>query len=140
MRPRLIVDTNTLISRLLLPDSLPDLAARRAVDQGILLVSDDTLDELTTVLGREKFDRYISLEDRMAFLQKLIRIATKVDILRRLQACRDPKDDKFLELAVNGEVDAIITGDSDLLVLHPFQGIPILTPKAFLESDLIQGS
>jgi putative PIN family toxin of toxin-antitoxin system len=111
MRPRLIVDTNTLISRLLLPDSLPDLAARRAVDQGILLVSDDTLDELTTVLGREKFDRYISLEDRMAFLQKLIRIATKVDILRRLQVCRDPKDDKFLELAVNGEADAIITGD-----------------------------
>jgi predicted nucleic acid-binding protein len=59
MRPRLIVDTNTLISRLLLPDSLPGLAARRAVDQGILLVSDDTLDELTTVLGREKFDRYM---------------------------------------------------------------------------------
>ena len=42
--------------------------------------------------------------------------------------CRDPKDDKFLELALNGKATHIVSGDEDLLVLHPFRGIPILTP------------
>ena len=50
----------------------------------------------------------------------------------RVTACRDPKDDKFLEIAVAGEADVIVSGDQDLLVLHPFAGIPIVPPNAFL--------
>ncbi|WP_459868116.1 putative toxin-antitoxin system toxin component, PIN family [Endothiovibrio diazotrophicus] len=46
--------------------------------------------------------------------------------------CRDPKDNKFLELAVAGGASALITGDQDLLALHPFRGIPILAPADFL--------
>jgi predicted nucleic acid-binding protein len=45
---------------------------------------------------------------------------------------RDPKDDKFLQVAVAGKADVIVSGDEDLLVLHPFSGIPILRPAAFL--------
>ncbi len=131
-RYRWVVDTNALVSRLLLPDAVPARAVRRAVDTGILLVSVETLDELTEVLSRPKFDPYVSPEDRRGFLQRLPRISEQVAILRPIQACRDPKDDRFLSVAVNGEADALITGDRDLLELHPFMGIPIVTPAAFL--------
>ncbi len=54
-----------------------------------------------------------------------------------ITACRDPKDDKFLEVAVAGHADIIVTGDKDLLALHPFEGIPIVTPATFLITNLI---
>jgi putative PIN family toxin of toxin-antitoxin system len=56
-----------------------------------------------------------------------------VDVDGRIAACRDPKDDKFLELAVSGRATCLISGDPELLVLSPFQEIPIVTPQAFLE-------
>lgn len=132
-RTRIVVDTNTLISRLLLPDSTPALAVRKAVDSGQLLVSEPTMLELIEVLGRPKFDRYISMADRRMFFQLLVRIAEVVPIHYAIHACRDTKDDKFLELAVNGRAHCIITGDTDLLDLHPFQGIAILAPSEFLK-------
>jgi predicted nucleic acid-binding protein len=52
---------------------------------------------------------------------------------RRIAACRDPTDDKFLELAVNGHADLLVTGDGDLLALDPFRQIPIVTPAAFVQ-------
>lgn len=58
-----------------------------------------------------------------------------VSILRSIQTCRDPHDDKFLEAAVNGRADLIVTGDANILVLHPFGKISILTPHAYLELD-----
>lgn len=135
-RYRWVVDTNALISRLLLPDTVPARAVRRAVDTGTLLVSEETLDELAEVLNRPKFDHYVSPEDRQGFLQRLMRISEQVAIIRPIQACRDPKDDRFLSVAVNGEADALITGDHDLLELHPFMTIPILTPATFLDWPL----
>ena len=59
--------------------------------------------------------------------------AESVAIIERIAECRDPKDDKFLELAVYGSASCLITGDEDLLVLHPFRGIPILSAAQFLE-------
>lgn len=61
-----------------------------------------------------------------------ISLSRMVDIQWRCAACRDPKDDKFLHVAVNGEAEAIITGDADLLALHPFHGVEIVTPADFL--------
>ena len=55
-----------------------------------------------------------------------------VTIHHHLHACRDPKDDKFLDVALAGGAHALITGDLDLLALHPFHGIPIVTPAEFL--------
>ena len=54
-----------------------------------------------------------------------------VPILRRVKLCRDPKDDKFLELALNGEASHLITGDTDLLILNPLQNIPVINPRSF---------
>ncbi|HZT02103.1 MAG TPA: putative toxin-antitoxin system toxin component, PIN family [Steroidobacteraceae bacterium] len=134
---RIVADTNSLVSRLLLPASVPAKAVRKAVDEGQLLVSDATLGELSDVLSRPKFDRYISLEDRQAFIRVLNRIAERVVITSPVTACRDPKDDKFLEVALNGDADVLMTGDSDLLELHPFRGIEIITPKQYFIDRLL---
>lgn len=131
---RVVVDTNVLVSRLLVPESLPGRAVRSVVLHEEMLVSEPTISELAQVLGRPKFDRYVSAAARRRFLAELAGFATPIPILRRIRACRDPRDDKFLELAINGSADAILTGDEDLLALHPFQGIAILTPAEWLRS------
>lgn len=56
-----------------------------------------------------------------------------VEIIERIAACRDPRDDQFLEVAVNGRADWIVTGDSDLLSLDPFRDIRTVTPAQMLE-------
>jgi putative PIN family toxin of toxin-antitoxin system len=130
---RIVVGTNTLVSRLLLANSVPAQAVRRAVNEAQLLVSDATMTELADVLARPKFDAYVSLEDRQQFIRLLGRIVEMVPIVHTVRACRDPRDDKFLELPVNGEADLIVTGDEDLLALHPFRGVPIITPAAYVD-------
>jgi putative PIN family toxin of toxin-antitoxin system len=132
-RQRVVIDTNAMVSRLLLPESVPGKAVRKAVDQAELLVSEATLNELADVLAREKFNPYISIEERQEFLRLLGRIAEMVPIILAVYGCRDPQDDKFLEIAVNGEANMIVTGDKDLLVLNPFRGIAIVTPSAYPE-------
>lgn len=132
-RERIVVDTNVLISRLLVPASTPGRAVRKAVEVGQLMVSAATMEELAAVLGREKFDPYLSVADRQEFIRLLGRIAEMVPILRMVRACRDPRDDKFLEVAVNGRADLIITGDRDLLELDPFMRVAILSPAAYLD-------
>ena len=131
-KERIVVDTNALVSRLLLPDSVPARAVHKAVTEARLLVSDATLMELADVLSRAKLDPYVSIADRQQFLRLLGRISEMVPVVHTIRACRDPRDDKFLELAVNGEADIIVTGDDDLLVLNPFRDIPIVTPAAYL--------
>jgi putative PIN family toxin of toxin-antitoxin system len=131
-KERIVVDTNVLISRLLLPASAPGRALRKAVEVGQLLVSAATTEELTTVLGRAKFDPYLSVADRQEFIRLLGHVAEMVPIVRAVRACRDPRDDKFLEVALNGRADLVITGDHDLLELDPFMGIAILSPTAYL--------
>ena len=91
--------------------------------------------ELADVLARSKFDRYISLENRKSFLQRLGQIAEFVPIIQLVRECRDPKDDKFLEVALNGRADVIITGDADLLALQPWREIAILSPTAYTTRD-----
>jgi putative PIN family toxin of toxin-antitoxin system len=129
---RCVFDTNVLVSALLLPDSKPRHALELALQKGKVLLSFATLAELYEVLGRKKFLRYIDEEDIRSFLAALTREAQWVEVEVRIAACRDPKDDKFLELAVSGSASHIVTGDADLLALHPFRGIEILPPHRFL--------
>jgi putative PIN family toxin of toxin-antitoxin system len=133
VRERIVADTNCLVSRLLLPSSVPSRAVRNAADFGLLLVSEATMDELADVLSRPKFDRYVSMQDRQQFLRLLGRIAEFVTTGYPVRECRDPKDDKFLEVALNGKADLILTGDADLLTLNPWRGIAILSPADYLK-------
>ncbi len=132
---RFVVDTNVLVSRLLLPGGVPARALDHALARGVLLVSESTLAELTLVLSRAKFDAYVSRKDRQQFLRKLGGVARTIEIVWRDAACRDPTDDKFLHVAVNGEAEALVSGDRDLLALHPFHGVAILSPGEFLARD-----
>src|SRR5436190_18659020 len=100
---RYVIDNNVVVSALLFEKSAPGEAFYSALDRGIILVSQSTFAELSEVLAREKFDRYISREEREQFLAMLLREARLIEILEQISACRDPKDDKFLELAISGD-------------------------------------
>jgi len=126
--PRFVVDTNVFVSAIVLPLSVPRKSVDRALDQGVLLFSEATMTELAEVLFRPKFDPYCGIEDRMLFLSQLRSTAEFVPIIQLVRECRDPKDDKFLEVALNGKADLILIGDADLLAMNPWRGIAILSP------------
>ena len=130
---RYVFDTNVIVSALLFNTSIPGHAFRRALGEGTILVSRSVVKELNDVLGRDKFDRYVTREARERFLESLIRESELVEITESVQVCRDPKDDRILDLAINGNASLVITGDTDLLVLNPFRSIPIVTPARLLE-------
>ena len=93
---------------------------------------DATFEEVRTRILRPKFDRYVSAAAREAFVAGLPAASDWVAITGAVMGCRDPDDDKFLETAITGEASAIVSGDNDLLAMHPFRGIPILRPADFL--------
>lgn len=95
-----------------------------------------TMAELQEAFGRKRFDKYISENERMLFLEALAREATLIDTIETITDCRDPKDNKFLEVAVDGNAACVVSGDKDLLTLNPFRGIPVLTPREFLDRTL----
>lgn len=107
-------------------------------EQGVILSSGETIDELATTLDRPRFASYVDLNERNEYLHWLDTPPFQVEVETRIQACRDPEDDKFLEFALSGNADVIISGDDDLLVLHPFRGIPLLLPSAFPKGDFVK--
>jgi putative PIN family toxin of toxin-antitoxin system len=133
---RYVFDTNVIVSALLFNSSKPAQALRYALENGELLLSLDLLEELNEVLERERFSRYVTSEEREEFLDVLVERAALVEIVETVEECRDRKDDKLLELALNGQAQYIITGDRDLLVLHPFRAVAVITVDAFLRQHL----
>lgn len=131
---RYVFDTNVIISALLFENGKPAQALRYALANGEVLLSLELLEELNEVLGREKFNRYVASEEREEFLEALVERAVLVEIVENVQECRDPKDDKVLALALNGEAQYIISGDRDVLVLHPFRGVMVVTAEEFLRT------
>ena len=129
---RVVIDTNVLISATLLDDSVPARARNHAVRYGQLIATEQTFAELTGKLLEPRFDRYVSRAMRETFLKRLQPIIEIVPVIQVVRACRDPRDDMFLEAAVNGRADVVVTGDKDLLALHPFAGIAIVTPSNYL--------
>jgi putative PIN family toxin of toxin-antitoxin system len=133
MNRRIVIDTNVYVSRALRTASIPGQAVDKVWLEDIPLLSTPAWVELQVVLWRAKFVPYIQPGTLAPYLEKVRSIATFVPISSRIRECRDPSDDKFLELAVDGRADVILTGDQDLLELHPFRGVAILTPQAYLD-------
>ena len=129
---RIVVDTNVFISAALKEKSPPGTAAHLAAESHLLLKSTITEQELFVTLARPRLAPLIPPRFR-DWLSEVLAAAELVAITERIAACRDPKDDKFLELAVNGRADLIVTGDADLLVLNPFRDISIVTPATFVQ-------
>lgn len=145
MRPirRVVLDTNILVSAALLPSCVPAQAVSQALLTCEICSSMDTLAELDRVLNRTRFDRYLDRELRSDFIALIVRTTRVFAVQNKamaaseipgLVACRDPEDSKFLALAIAAEADAIVSGDEDLLVLHPWQGVSIITAAQFLLS------
>ena len=129
-----VIDTNTLISAFLFRYSTPRKAFEQAVKQGNICSSFKIYEEFSEVLLRSKFDKYVSLEEKLLALKQFKELIHFSEISVTITDCRDPKDNKFLELAVSADASCIVTGDKDLLVLHPFRGIPILNATDFLNN------
>ena len=129
---RVVIDTNVFVSRLLRFESVPGQVVGKALRNAAVLVSHETMTELAEVLAQAKFDRYVVMKQRLQFIRLIAQTAEFVPIIHPVHECRDPKDDKFLEVALNGRADLIITGDVDLLALHPWREISILSPAEYL--------
>lgn len=114
-------------------DSLSGQAFAFAQAHGKILVSVALLSELQTVLDRAKFEAYVTPTERNHFLTARTREATLVTATGELHAARDPNDNFFLELAVSGGAEVIISGDADLLALHTYDSIHIKSPADFLQ-------
>jgi uncharacterized protein len=131
---RAVLDTNVFISALLSSAGKPFACLSWVLDNATHLASPELLIELATRLARPKFQKYADENRRKAFTTDLALAAVRVEITSTLRACRDPDDDKLLEIAVIGNADCIVTGDQDLPVLDPFRGVRILSPSAFMEA------
>jgi putative PIN family toxin of toxin-antitoxin system len=131
---RVVFDTNVLVSALLFENSTPAQAFFAALKSGEVLLSAPLAEEISRIIYHPKFDRYLTDEQRADFITALVEATALVEIKDTITVCRDPKDNMILELAVSGKAEVIVTGDSDLLVLNPFEQISILSPKDFLET------
>jgi putative PIN family toxin of toxin-antitoxin system len=129
-----VLDASTFVSAALKGDSLPERALLRAVAQANrLILSQEVEDEYREVIFRPKFDRFVSAERRQRILDLAVFAAERVEPSESVRECRDPKDDKYLALAIAGRADVIVSSDvRHLLAMHPWRGIPILSPADFL--------
>ncbi len=133
---RVVIDTSVLVSGLIRLQGSPGKVMRALRDgRFTALYSHDTLMEIVEVLGRDFFrQKYQIQAEDISVLVNLIRLRGEaVAPTQRVTDCRDPKDNKFLEVAISGEADYLVSGDDDLLSMNPYQDIPVLSPAEFLE-------
>ncbi len=132
---RAVVDTSIIVRAVLKPlGTVGPVLDWLAEKRYRFLYSEATLDELIDVLARPRLRRRFPLRGRDAetVVDLILLRGEVVEPGQELAVCRDPKDDKFLDVAMAGHADVLVTGDEDLLVLHPFRGIPIVQPAEFL--------
>ena len=128
----IVIDTGVWVSAAIRPQSVPALALERALLHYEVCVSPATLAELQTVLLRPKFERYAFITARQAFVDGLSLHLRRVEVTQQVKECIDPKDDKFLALALAVSAEMIVASDPHLTQMHPWRAIPILPPAAFL--------
>lgn len=128
-----VFDTNSLISALLIKKSVSRRAFDKALDNYQIILSEETVLEFNDVAAREKFKKYLKEGELEIFEELLHREAKFIEVKETIEICRDQDDNKFLELAVSGKANIIVSGDKDLLVLDPFRSIRIIRPRTFAE-------
>ena len=128
----IILDTNVLISAALFSQSVPADLLEGALDHYVPVFTLAIWNELAQVIMREKLNHYLTQEARHLFLAKLASMIDVVESRSAVNNCRDPKDNKFLALAIDAKAVCIVTGDSDLLALHLYRSITVCTPAEFL--------
>lgn len=130
---KVVFDNNVLISAALIKHSVPFKAFEKVIKTHTLLRSHMVFEEFLKTIFKPKFDRYFKNDlAKKGFVISFISASTNINVEHHITLCRDPKDNMYLELALSGKADCIVTGDNDLLVLDPFRNIRIITPKEFL--------
>lgn len=132
---RVILDTNLWISYFLRSGNSP-LTRLIEHEQLIFLWSEDLIEELIQVSQRDKFRKYIPIDQLTSILGHLQSKSELVDVQSAVKLCRDPADDFLLSLAKDGKADFLITGDKDLLALSQISSTQILTLTTFIEKIL----
>lgn len=131
---RVVIDCNVLINAAVTRNNTSSKAIRLTEELHEMLLAENTLKEFLETILKPKFDKFFHpIDTRFEIISRYSTKCEWVIPFHHVQVCRDPKDDMYLELALSGKADCIITNDSDLLVLNPFENIPIITPKEFLE-------
>ena len=132
---RVVIDTNVLLSAALAPRGAPAELVDRLLAEGALVFSQATFDELASRIWKPKFDRYLPIEHRKRLLHELNSCAVWVDVpgdISRQSFSRDAKDAAFVHTAMAAGVSRLVSGDDDLLCMHPLGMLHILSPRAAL--------
>lgn len=134
---RVILDTNVLLSAILKDASTPAAVVRLVTTKHVMLTSMETQQEfrrVLAVLAKPYFQRVVT--DRIKRnIEVMFGESELIMIAEFVSVCRDPMDDKFLELAVNGKAEFIISGDNDLLSMRIYKNTRIVTPAEFLNAN-----
>jgi putative PIN family toxin of toxin-antitoxin system len=128
----IVFDTSAVVSAALKIDSVPERALLRAEEVDVFALSEAVEAEIAEVLTRPRFAQAVPPERREHILEVLRGEAVWFEPSVRVTDCRDPKDDKYLELALAAGAETIVSSDDDLLVLHPWRGVRILRPADYL--------
>jgi putative PIN family toxin of toxin-antitoxin system len=132
---RVVIDTGVLVSALIQKHGTPGRVLKYLRDGNFSIIYSKPLQlELVEVLNRPIFRQkyHIQPSDIMALIRLTHLRGELVIPQQTIDACRDPKDYKFLEAALTGQAEVIVSGDEDLLGLNPFRGISIITPAEFV--------
>lgn len=131
----IIIDTNVLISGFIFPSSKPGLAIKKALSEYIVCVSNETHKELMEVIQRPKFEKYLRKGDIEFLTSTFSKLARMIEVTQTITDCKDPKDNKFLEVAISANAKFLITGDKrDLLSMNPYRNVNIISVSEFLEN------
>jgi len=130
--PSVVIDASTLVGALLKPNSVPEQALLLARSNGPICLSSAVEDEIRDVFARPKFHEGVVPARVERILYLIVSGARVVSPTVSVGDCRDAKDNKYLELALASGADTIVASDSDLLVLHPWRGVAIVTPADFV--------
>jgi uncharacterized protein len=129
----IVFDASTVVGAALKADSVPERALLRAEATDIFALSIQVDDEIAQVLGRPKFADVLSFERREHILITIRGMAVWFVPSERVTDCREPKDNRYLELALAAGATFIVSSDDDdLIVLHPWRGVSIVSPAAYL--------
>lgn len=133
----IVIDTNIFISAALSPNGTAYQTFAKAAQRFTIVQSNETYQEIADRIYKTKFDKYISNERRTEFLNTIKNQSRFIQTASQITSCRDPDDNKFLELAIDSNAKFLITGDKDLLTLRfqaEYRDI-IISARDFLEID-----
>ncbi len=133
---KVVVDTNVLLSAALSPRGTPAELVDRLLAESRLIFSEVTFAELESRIWKPKFDRYLPIERRKQILFELNSSALWIEIpvsISNQAFSRDVQDDPFIHTALAASATRLISGDDDLLCLHPLYNLHIVTPRSALD-------